>query len=118
MSHNNPSQQYYAFQQQVKKERWLPQHLDKEFVDTLDIALLQERYGIRNEPDHFRTSKFDLQKLTEMHRRNWELNDHQKRALYSVAQPIDGYETRIWKDRTFKVNEKLRNENMIAARVG
>jgi len=24
MSHNNPAQQYYAFQQQVKKERWLP----------------------------------------------------------------------------------------------
>ena len=82
------------------------------------MALLHDRYGIKPESDAFRLSKFDLNKLMEMQRRNWELKDSQKQALVAVADPIDEHEQRIWKDRSYRANEKARNENAMAGHVG
>jgi hypothetical protein len=79
---------------------------------------LHDRYGIKPESDVFRLSKYDLNKLMEMQRRNWELKDSQKQALGTVAKPIEEHDQRIWKDRSFRQNEKARNENWMAGHVG
>ena len=70
MTELTPAQAALAHVQTIKKEIWKPTQLDSQFKDTLDIALMHEKYGInRSEPvENFRLSKFDLNKLVEMHR--------------------------------------------------
>jgi len=48
--------------------------MDAEFRDTLDIAMLHEKYGIKP-ADEYRLSKTDLQKLIDRQRNNLEIKD-------------------------------------------
>ncbi len=47
----SPAQHDLAYEQQIKKEKWHPSGTNQEFLDTLDLALLNEKYGIKKESD-------------------------------------------------------------------
>ena len=116
---NSPAQHDLAYSQQIKKEKWHPAGMDTEFRDTLDIAMLHDKYGIpKEQPDEFRLSKFDLNKLIEKQRNNLDLNDSAKKTLDDLAEPIDSKSALIWKDRSFKKDERIRNDNKLAGRIG
>lgn len=51
--------------------------MDKQFHDTLDLAMMQERYGLKRETpvENHRLSKFELSRLVEKQRNKLELKD-------------------------------------------
>lgn len=92
--------------------------MDQDFRDTLDIAMLHEKYGLKKDADEFRVSAKDLQKLIDRQRNNLELKDEQRLTLDALAEPIDTKSGLIWKDRSFKKLERERNENKLQGRIG
>ena len=63
MTTQNPAQTDLAYSQQIKKEKWHPTSMDSQFRDTLDIAMMHEKYGLKPEPDFIenpKLSKVDL----------------------------------------------------------
>lgn len=46
------------------------------------------------------------------------MKEAQKEALKDVVEPIDTQSGLIWKDRSYKRNERIKNENLLVGRIG
>ena len=63
-----PIQRDAAIARAIKKEKWVPKNLDGEFRDTLDLAFLQDKYGLKHHADNYALSARDLQKIVDKKR--------------------------------------------------
>ena len=74
---------------------------------------LNQKYGIETMPDSMRYSKYELKKLIEK-----QENGESEQPSVRPITPIDRESEMIWRDRSSRTNEKVRNENLLRGKIG
>jgi hypothetical protein len=113
-----PNQRDAAIVRAIKKEKWVPKNLDGEFRDTLDLAFLQDKYGLKHHTENYALSARDLQKIVDKKRNEIPLTPAEQKVIEQLEEPIDSHSGLIWKDRQFKKSERDRNANVMNGRIG
>ena len=115
------AQDHQAFKQRIQKEKWHPTGLNHDFVQTLDVTRLKQKYGSTHnrhsnpaaDQNNCKLSKFHMNKLLQnerMYKRN-NFTEAEHQVVKELVQPPDTQSTMLWNDRSFRTNEQLYNEN-------